>query len=270
MNWSRVKTILIIFFLCVDAFLAVGVLRGRNEQELTPEAVNTAVEVLKARGITVSPDIVVQKMTSCEHVEAENAVTGYDEFAVKVIGEDARLAADNIYEGAAGRIEFSGDCFNYTASAVPESGNIGTESEALRLAEDFARVLPGTDKADKSVSPISDGFSVTFRNKFNGMVFFNSAVTVDVQFGRVSVMHGSWFSRSVTGGRSNNLKSITSALIDCISAVGDSGPAEISSLELGYTVFEENTYHKSAVMIPVWQISLTDGRKFCIDARNVE
>lgn len=271
MNWSKVKTILIVFFLCVDIFCLFVVMSGGNGRTtLTAETINATVEVLNARGIKISPDIIVQKRTECAHVEVDNAVWDYAEFADLLL-ENAEKVSDTEYKGMRGRVVYNGDSFNYEAASIPQSGNKGSENEAVRLVENFLKeALPNLDKADSAAKETETGYIITLSNKYNGLTLFNSKITAEVYYGRIKSVYGSWFYQTDSAGHDNSVKSITSALIDCISLLGDTEPAEIVAIELGYMVFEENTYHRSAVMIPVWQIKTADGRILYIDARNAE
>lgn len=271
MNWSKVKTILIVFFLCVDIFCLFAVMSGGNgKTALTEEEINTTVEVLSARKIKISPEIIIQKRTECAHFEANNAVFDYAEFAGMLM-ENAEKISDTEYGNERGKLTYSGDKFSFEAASVPENGNKGSEKDAVRLVQGFLnKVLTNAGKEDVSAKVTDTGYEVTLRSQYDGLPLFNSEIKAEVCYGRLKTVSGSWFYPADSAGRDNSVKSITSALIDCISLLGDAEETEIVSVELGYMVFEENTYHKSAVMIPVWQIKTADGRVIYIDARNAE
>lgn len=271
MNWSKAKTILIIFFLFVDIFLAANVFPGNTAKIANEETVNSTVEVLKDRGIIISPETAVQKKKNYKYIEANNAIESYDEFAKKTVGNAAKCTDGNSYEGGGGKISFNGDAFVFIPRETAENGGIGTASEAQSIAKKaLTNLLPSLEKAEISSEIIPDGYRVTFTNNADGMTFFNSRVSVDVCMKKVKTVSGSWFYKTEATGKDNSVKSITSALIECIPLLSSDKNTEITSIDLGYTLFEENTYHKSAVLIPVWQMTAADGRQIYIDARSTE
>ena len=270
MNWGKVKTILIIFFLFVDVFLALNVFPG-NKKEPTQDTINQTVEVLASRGISVSRDIVVQKRREYKTIEADNAIEDYEKFARTRLGDDINAVNGTSFSGNGGKVRFNGELFTFEAAETVQGDAVGTASDAQNIAKKYlVDLLPDLNKADVSSSIIPDGYRIVFTNKLGGMPLFNSQVTVDVCMGSVKKISGSWFYKTESSGNENNLKSITSALIECISMFETGKGTEITSIDLGYTLFEENTYHKSAVLIPVWQICTANGQEIHIDARSSE
>lgn len=273
MNLSKVKTILIVLFICVDTvLLSMIIISTKKSTEIAPEIIQSTIKVLAQNDITVDSSIIPRKNTSAEFAQADNVISDYHEFALSFLGECHAENSEYFYRGANGTMSFRGDYFEYT-SAVSGSGITLDEKSAVLSAQVFLEEH-GFDLSSSKVSSeiITDGYSIVFRNYKKSMPVFNSVVTAEVKNNFVSRVYGSWFNDSDENGQPSRLKNVTGVLIDFISIYKDeiSTPAEISALENGYTIFENDTYHKSAVLVPVWKITLTDESYYYCDARNSE
>lgn len=270
MNWGRVKTVFIILFLISDLFLLSILFTSEWEKGTTsPEVIDSTVQVLNENGISIDAGIIPKKVGDVPYAEAENIITGYDIFAQKLLREDIKKTADNTFEGPSGLVIFDGNSFCFESKTALADENIG-EKEAENIAEEFLLELGFSLKnAEKTTQKTDSGYSVTFQNTVSGMPVFNNAVTAEVSGKSVSALFGMWFNLIDNSGPESQLKSITSVLIDSIADFKMSGEnVTIAKLSLGYTIPEDNTYHKSAVLVPVWEIRDTNKNKYYPDARN--
>ena len=273
MNWSKAKTILIVLFLAANLFLLVNIINSAHKSDaIMPEIMASAVDILKNNGITVDKGLIPQKNTTVPYAEAENAVSDYLEFSEKLLGGNVTDRGEDTYTSNSGSIKFSGDYFSYKAADSNEKSSAITQKEAITIASQFLKNC-GIDvsSAKSAVQQGIGNYIVTFSNRINSLPFFTSSVTLNVQGSRVAAMDGCWFNKTPKSGTASTLKSVTGVLIDFISLPERTqGQIEISDLSLGYYIPDTNTYHKSLVLIPAWQISLTDGTSYCIDSRNPE
>lgn len=270
MNWSRVKTILIILFLLTDIFLLVSlVLSMHNSTTITPEIIESTVEILKKQDIVIDKELIPSKVTPAPYAEADNVIDDYEAFAKKFLGNVITKTGDNSYESTVGIMSFDGDRFGFSKKN-PENGKAIDEKSAQANVISYL-TAKGFDlsNADVSTTKNSNGFTVTLKNLANSLPLFNSVITAQVSGDVVTSVTGIWFNQINVRGQANELKTVTSALIDFIPATA-AVPTEIVGLTLGYTVPESNVYHKSAVLIPVWEIQEANGNKHYPDARNPE
>ena len=271
MNWSRVKTILIILFLCTDLFLVAIYMTSRySATTISGEMIENTVSALKNNKITINPDIIPRKIQSIPYAEAENAIPDYESFAKKLLGNNLNKI-DYGYSGDYGTVTFYGDRFNYQknpdAFILTDSITINKEQTAKDVASaDLKQLGFDLSKATVSASKKNGNFTVVFENKANELPIFNSRVTVELsKYGVVSIS-GIWFNQTENTGNDTELKKVTSALIQFIPQLPDGG--EIVKLQMGYNIFDKESFHKSATLIPVWHITCKDGSTYLLDARN--
>ena len=179
------------------------------------------------------------------------------------------MTQEHLYESPTGTVQFSGDSFSYKSKKSIVASHTD-EKEARLLAITFLKDR-GFDisKAEISTDATSGKVLVVFFSKLHSLPLFNSKVTIEISGKDVVSASGIWFNATNAKGQDNELKSVTAALVDFIPYV-KSTPTKISSLELGYTVPDSSVYHKSAVLIPVWQITEENGSTHYPDARNPE
>ena len=272
MNWSRVKTVLIILFLCTDIFLLATYLTSKySSSSISPEVIESTVEVLENNGIWLDPSVIPQKTPEVLSLDAENIVSDLEAFAKMVLGADFSKV-DFGYESAVGKLTFFGDRFNFTKNpnfdVLVDSIPITDEKMAKDTAISSLQSLGfNLENAEITVKKDEAGYTVALQNFANSLPIFNSEVTVTLSKTGITSISGIWFNEAESQNGSNDIKRITSALIDFIPDV--TSPAEITEIELGYNIFDKASYHKSATLIPVWKVTLKDGTTHLLDARNM-
>lgn len=282
MNWSRVKTILIILFLFTDILLGVGVLSSTHKATtIDAEIIKSTVSLLAERDISISPDIIPAKTPGIVYIDAENIISDYDSFAENIFREKPQKKDDLTYETARHILSFSGDRFTYKCkdSQKPFNDSMANgdyENRAKAMATDFLAAHGFNLKhAEINTAKTENGYEVTFTGKSGNLPIFNSVVTVSVtgiysdtgDLNGVYSVSGSWFNTIGQNGSDVKLKSITGILIEFMSAYNSVQPVTITDLTLGYTVFESDTLHRSATLVPVWRITLDNGNEYYYDAR---
>ncbi len=272
MNWSRVKTVLIILFLCTDIFLLATYLTSKYASStISSEVISSTVEVLKNNNIKVDPAIIPQKIPSVMYAEADNVISDYETFAKKVLGTQISQI-DFGYESMTGKLTFFGDRFNFVRNpmldAVTDSIPVTDEKMAKDITiSSLQRLDFDLQNAEITTQKSDAGYTVTLENQANSLPIFNSQVIVELSKSGIISVSGIWFNETDSQNGSNNIKNITSALIDFIPSV--TSPVEIIGIELGYNIFDKASYHKSATLIPVWKVTLKDGTTHLLDARNM-
>lgn len=270
MNWNRAKTILIILFLLSDLFLLGNIIAStRKLTAVTPEIIESTINILKNNNISIDSTIIPKNVLSAPYAEADNVIYDFDAFSKAFLGEDAEKTEEYSYKAEAGTIHFSGDSFTYKSTTPYEPVNTD-EKNARITAIDFLK-SKGFDLSDAEIhtNKSTNGFTFTFNNKAGSLPLFNSVISAKVSGTDVTEVWGTWFNVTNTKGQENELKSVTSALIDFI-PLAKNIPTKVTGLCLGYTIPDSTLYHKSATLIPVWEIKEENGTVHYPDARNPE
>lgn len=270
MNWSRAKTILIILFLLSDLFLLGNIIVStRNSKSVTPEIIESTIKILNTNNISISSNIIPKNTPSAPYAEADNVISDFEAFAKLFLGNDIQKADENLYTSDRGEILFIGDSFRYKASTATESSNTD-EKNAQAIAITFLK-NKGFDLSDAEINTekSESGSRVILKNTFSDLPIFNSLLEVDILGEQAISVSGTWFNVTGTNGPDNELKSITSSLIDFIPSVSKT-PTKITNITLGYTVPDSDLYHKSAVLVPVWKITEDNKTDHYPDARTTE
>lgn len=270
MSWGRIKTILIILFLFTDIFLAFSIYTAnKKETNVSPEIIDSAVQILKEHNISIQKSIISSKITSAPILQANNAIEGYGDFASLILGSDDYSEESDTFTTKYAKVSFSGDKFVYEQFIYPVENDF-TSSEAQKTA--FSRLKDlGFDLSGAKVVSSSEEngvFNIKIRDFYDDMPIFSSETDVVISAGTVSRISGSWFNRTGSG-QYNSLKNSASVLVDFASSYSGS-PSNITALNFGYNVFDSETYHKSASIIPVAKITLDDEAEYLIDARTSE
>ena len=258
MNWYRAKTILIVFFIITNLFLFYNITFGtQDENYISDDVVLYTTQVLKNNEITIDSGIIPRKKVSAVQFEADNIITGYEEFSKKVLGELSVKISDNSYMSELGRLDFSGDRFTLTVENYPQI-DLETEKAAISLLENFNIKISNYEYENQR-----------FTKKINKLEVFDCNIEISQEESGKLTISGVWFeknSKEVSGGK--EMKPITSVLIDFISEhERPQGAVTIEKVKWGYMVYETDTYHKSIVPLPVWKFEFEDNGYICMDAR---
>ena len=273
MNWGRVKTVLIILFLCTDIFLLATYFTSKYESSKIPEEViSSTISVLEKNGIALDRELIPQYMPKIKNAEAENVISDYESFAKKFLGNDI-YRVDFGYESTRGKVTFFGDRFNFIANPVNspllDIATINDEKSAKDVSGTVLEAFGfNLDNASCKPQKTENGYVVTFENMADSLPIFNSQISITFENHLVSSISGTWFNETESQGGNNSLKSIASVLIDFIPEAPEG--ITINSMELGYNIFDKELYHKSAVLIPVWKINCDNGESYLLDARDMQ
>jgi len=274
MNWSRVKTILIVLFLCTDIFLlGIYFTSKHTSSEISGDVIDSIVKILANNDIKVKASSIPRKMPSVPNAEAQNVMPDYETFAKTVLGDDLS-AIDFGYASGRGKITFYGDRFNFIANpetyAVSDR-SIADEVNAKEIVTSTLKPL-GFDlgSAKISVTETADGgHSVELRNYAKSLPMFNSKVVVTLSNTEITSISGIWFNEVKTSDKNEStIKNVTSALIDFIPMVSEA--TEITAIKHGYGIFDTSSFHKTVKLIPVWEVTAKDGSSYLLDGRNIQ
>ena len=268
MSWSRIKTILIILFLFTDIFLAASIFTAqKKETEISPEVLDAANAVLENHNIALDKSVMLPHMSSAPILQADNAITDYDAFAALILGDDYYLEAPEVYSSDMGSLTFSGDRFSFKSKEEKKSAQALAQKAVRKMLFSKLKSLGFDMSRAKIVQAAEKGgiWTVKVRDFAESRPVFSSGIDASVSADGILSLSGSWFNVRDTREQGGSVKSIMGILIDF--AEEYSRPAEITAAEYGYSVFDDDNYHKSASLIPVARIVLKDGTDWFADAR---
>lgn len=274
MDWYRAKSIMIVFLICTNLFLGgYLVLDSRRTDSIDNDVRNAILLLLDEKGISIDAGLLAENGGTPEYAEAENIIGDYEEFAAQLLGSGYTAGADSTYIGRDGAsVTFDGDNFTYYGKAAAPEGGLD-DAYALNTAEEFMAAA-GIDAPDGlTAADTADGRkSVTAVSTADGLDIFNSQLSVTVGSDGSICAAGRWYTETTAENGSEGRLST----VDIYTALArftsdfDVENTEIVSARQGYTVADDNVYHETAVLTPVWCIELADGRSCYIDSRIIE
>lgn len=253
MKWYRIKTILIALFLAIDIFLVFWNLSiNTEEKEVSQEVIDNTVELLSKRDIKVSPLLIEKEIPKMRGIVVENSLADEAEFVGNVLGKGYFKEENRFFLGDKELI-ISGNRF-----IIREKKNIFSAEEALNWLTECKMDLSETKQ-------IHYKGQYEFRTTFLGLELFGSSIKVRNE-GEYAIAEGSLFYVKRQNESKEKIKHITSVLPLLVSS--DVGKCEITGITAGYmcSSMGDNRFTEASAM-PVYRISLSDGRQLFYDAR---
>ena len=258
MHWSRVKTILIIMFLCVDIILlcASFILLDGNGRINNDTILNT-LQVLKNSDIFIDKKIISDKIPVLGTVETENLRADRDSFARLLLDDKTAVFKGGAYKSGEKRVTFDGAHIrgeNLIKHINPfTADNIKSELESLGIRA--KKVLSETDDA------------IVLRQEFDDSPVFETELTVT----KDNIISGYFFAGKQTASYSKNEESrlmpVCSVLINLINIDNARGET-VTSVETGYTLGEPggNDTYTLITVFPAYRVKTQSGKIFMFDA----
>lgn len=269
MNWSKAKDILIVLFLLTGLFLLFMLIKSTNSPAVSSEVIESTITVLNNNGISIDKSVIPQKYASLPYKEADNVISSYDDFAKKLLGESYVKGENNTYLTDVGVLEFSNNYFSYKYTGAVIDVLLD-KNIAQKKLDGFLQSLGfQTEDTKFTVSKNEAVYNITCENYSDNVLVRNSLVMAEIMGDTVTSLRGTWFNLTDAKGDENEIKAVSTSLIDLI-LLSVKTPATITKIDLVYDLPIENSYHKSAVLVPSWFITTEDGMSYCIDARNPE
>lgn len=271
MNWSKAKTILIIFLLCTS-FILSYMLASSNENNKTinPQTVEHTINLLDKRGIKVSGELISKRIPNELIYNVENVITDYSSFAETVF--PACVPGENNFytaQDGTGTINFFADRFNIKyPNGYPTSHKLKSPADKARA---YLMTI-GIDVGNANVSVENDAegiFTVSFTNTLGKYPFFDCNIKAVLKGENIMNVSGTWFNQLDISPAQSGLKPLTSLLIDYSAYTKTFTNIEITDINFGYSINEFGVYHKQSTVSPIYQIVTSDGKFFYIDARGM-
>lgn len=262
MNWMKVKIILIIFFLIINALL-VGILVSRNLDTVpNSESISHDVyDILKARNITVDRQIIDTSYGLAKAADAYPVSSEESDFLSNLISKSEKDENGNfIYNGSV--IGIFDNLVHF--ESVDKKYN-DAEAYFESVGFDFKDAYPVSSEGTET-----DG-TVIYLEKIDGLEVFGAKATVKISSGKVSSADVVWY--EITEGHSKNTKtiSIADALLDFAADKSRGNkPCTVSQATRGFSVDAGTENASVSQVIPCIRITTDIGSSFYYDARSPE
>lgn len=270
MNSGRIKTILIIMFLFTDVFLALSILTAKKEEtSISPQVLDSAVQILGRHNISLDKSVIPSKIPPASILQADNVVSDYEGFAKAMLGDNFSSRKDGTFVGENAELTLSGDSFYFKSLKTSHTSQSYTVNEAQKTVFSYLKDLGFDISGAKVVFSSSDSgiCYMKIRGFVQNLPVYSSEIDVTISKSGIISLSGSWFNPRDSIGEDTALKSITGILVDFATSYSGAKQKYIESIELGYSVFDSETYHKSASLIPVTKIVLDGKEEYFMDSR---
>lgn len=264
MEWSKVKNIIILILLMLNAFLLVLVLgRQRAADQYARSAVTRAVQVLEQNGVKVSEDALGDasappELTVSRDLQAEQAI------ARALLGEDVRRADRSgglyVYEGAGGSALFraSGEFEAELTPRSPEGRSPAAHAAALLKQLGLEGELVGAPQAGESGE-------VVMLQKLNGVPVYSCRLVFRYDGQGLTALRGTLLAgQARSAPEQTQLLDLPNTLIRFLDGVLEQGSlcSAVTGLRPGYRLTQ--SFGAELHLAPAWLVS-TDAGSYYLD-----
>jgi len=263
MDWYKIKSILIALFLLINILLLGLIFYNSVKDSRTDRMeIESAVKVMKLNNINISPDQVDSKPSKAYSITILNPMTDAGAFAEKMLGGTPSLQGkEYLFESK--KLKINGINFIYENTLYKEAG---TPSRKLVKSAKKELVNMGFDMK-YSKSQIKNN-TIIFTQRVHGNELFGSKLSVTACDKGIITVTGSW--AEVSRVSSSDVV-ITSAAEVLIAFLRDENrPADTSdiiSVKYGAGLTLDASDYRTAETVPLWKITLKNGKEFFYDAR---
>lgn len=256
MEWGKLKTILICIFAVVNVFLLyIYFGDAYTGKSIDSDMIANAVKILGENNIDIDESIIPKTYENARICSVENKFENAEEM-LEYIWED--YGEDIIFGFNKSSVKINGNAFECETELSKKDeitkDNVERELEKCGLLN-FGKY-----------TKVFDGDSIFFYAEYEGMSFFDSYIRVDFKNDKLVRIYGinCLFDKVY---EENTAKTISPVeiLVDFASGYGGN-KVEVTDMSFGYYIGERNGIVK-VTAAPVWEISLSDGSKYCYDMR---
>ena len=259
MEWSRIKTIVIIMLFLVNIVMAAFVLyRGNAAETLRDDAKENIVDIFKRNGISIEKsaipdDGVIYELKTERNLESEAKIA--ELFLGTTVREDQ---GGNIfyYQSSDGWAKFRG---NGDFEIELGGGGIISDGDYKELVYALLKQMDFT--ADSKTTEIStDGITVfrVYQNT-NGNRIFNCLAEFEFENGRLVKVSGKRLTGVLLSGGGEGSMNAMTALMSFLNNLNEGGEvcSEVRAVEIGY--YAELPASGVLSLIPTWKITADTG-----------
>ena len=264
MNWSRAKTILIVFLFAVNIFLFGTYMKKESDDRADRlELRREVISVLARQGVFVSEESVPYEKVELRHASIklpeDNAA-----LAAAVFGEVQETVhpENTVYSSENGNMMFSSDSFSIVCETGKDVKNV---SEAKSLAKDIADKLRiSYSDGDITVAAIAGGYEVEIPQVFGSVRIFEADVKFNISSSGNVLANGKFIGTGRLARVGGDTMELSALLLEFADEIGQTvkEKVEITGLDYGYT--PRTPAGGRVYLVPTLEIS-TASRVFYLD-----
>ncbi len=251
MNWSKVKTALIIMFSLINVFLIIWNMTLRHESRVVNvTAIEYAESILAERGISVPGGMIEEEIPDIRPVMVKNVMADEAEFLGAILGNKYEKR-ENVFSNGIRSVKLMGNAFE-----IEENTSVSGAEEAKKWLTSMGFELNDTIKTEEKGKVFIAGV-------YKGREIFGSKITVET-LGETVKAHGSFFYVVENSEKDGEIRHITSVLPKLIQeGISD---CSVASIKTGYMVITEGERFTESGANPAYRILLSDGREIFYSA----
>ena len=265
MEWSKLKTIILLMLVGVNAFLLllVGMRAGRGAL-YEDETRQAAIQVLERGGIEfgleqVPKDIDLPTLTVARDRESEHSM------AQTLLGDVTQTGESEVrpsYTSQIGTAEFSMNG-SFAVSFAQDRWRCSAGETLSEASQSYLEQIGFTGILDQSVTKDSTT-TLTYLQEWEDSPIFSCSVTLVWEDQVLTSMEGSRLAGTVDSSSTQTLLSTPTILMRFLSSVSEGGSvcSRIEAMTPGYLTVGSG---RSVQLTPVWRI-LTDTGAYYVDA----
>lgn len=274
MDWSRIKTTLILALVLTNVILGTFVWIGRDDsQKSESQQLENVLTILKSQNIHIKT---AEMKIPNEMPVLEATYQLYDlEAIAKGFYKDEYYQVNDSYVDNRSKLEvFNKNTLIYQVLDAMVSDEIAPE-EALEIAEAFLDSI-GFNSEEKVLEAINnedDETVVTFAHTLEGQFVNGSFMSLRIKGKEVVFFERQWLSVEKVNSRTVHLIPLSKAFYSLVGEVNkiradEQTPIEISSFELGYVMDQKifDTKIQSGEAFPYYRFITSTGLKIYVEA----
>ncbi len=264
MDWSRAKTILIVFLFAVNIFLfGTYMKKESDDRKASLELRSDVVAVLGRQGIIIAEESIpydqVDMNAATIRLFEDNAA-----LASSLLGEvtETENAENTVYSSASGNIMFSSDSFSFACEANRE---VNTPDEAMNIAKDIASKLKiSYSGGEITVNATAGGYKAKIPQIFNGVKILRGDIELNISTTGNILGSGKFIGSGNLAETESKTMSVSALLFEFADSVSEleKERIEITKLDYGYTA--RTPAGGRVFLVPTLEVS-TDAGVFYID-----
>lgn len=262
MDWSRAKTILIVFLFAVNIFLFGTYMKKESDDRNDRlEQRREVVAVLARQGISVSEESIPYEKVELSHASVrlpeDNA-----SLASAVLGEaqETVYAENTVYSAGNGNMMFSSDSF----SIVCEMGaDVRSVEDAKTFAKDIADKLGlSYSGGEISTSAVAGGYKVRIPQVFGGVRVFGADVEFNISTSGNILANGRFIGQGKLIRSDGDTMEVPALLLEFADEIKESGKDKVEITGLDYGYIPRTPAGGRVYLVPTLEISTLSGRYY--------
>ena len=259
MDWSRAKTILIVFLFAVNIFLfGTYMKKESDDRDDRLEQRREVVAVLARQGIFVSEESVPYEKVEISHASVR-LPEDKGALASAVLGEvqETVYAENTVYSAENGNMMFSGESF----SIVCETGeDVRSVEDAKAFAEDIAdKLCLSHSGGEISTEIVAGGYKVRIPQILGGVRIFGADVEFNISGSGNVLANGRFIGQGKLIRSDGDTMEVPALLLEFADEIKESGKEKVEITGLDYGYMPRTPAGGRVYLVPTLEISTPSG-----------